>query len=150
MDDIDRKIVKMLQADGRINYSEIAKRLNLANATVHARIIKLLRNKTIQNFSVNINPESIGKPLSFLLSICVDHQKDTPQETLPKLLELKELVKVYCVTGEWDYHLLFQTKDVGSMKLIVTGEIKKKVHHILRSSAQIILDSQEKPISLES
>ena len=149
MDSIDVGIVKMLQQDGRTQYNEIAERLNLANATVHARIIKLIRNKVIDKFSVQINPDTIGKPLSFLLSISVDHHKDNPKETMAKLLEIRDALAVYCATGDWDYHILFQTKDVNAMKAIVTNEIKEKVPSILRSSTQIILEKIEKPLTLE-
>lgn len=149
MDEIDIKIVNILQKNGRINYNEIAKRLKLANATIHARIIKLLRNKIIDGFSVNVNPTSVGKNLSFILSLSVDHTRDNPQQTINAILKIRDVVDVYCVTGDWDYHILIHTKDADSMKRIITEEIKKQLPHVIRSSAQIVLDRGEKPISLE-
>lgn len=148
MDETDLKIIKILQQDGRINYNEIAKRLKLANATIHARIIKLQRNNIIDKFMAVINPQSVGKRISFLLSVSVNHEKDSVKETMRKLLEIKGVVNVYCVTGDWDYHILIHTKEVDTMKEIVTEEIKRKVPHIIRSSAQIILDKAEQPISV--
>lgn len=149
MDEIDVKIVNILQKDGRINYNEIARRLKLANATVHARIVKLFKSKIIDGFSANVNPISVGKDLSFFLSLSVDHAKDNPQETIDSVLKISDVVDVYCVTGDWDYHILIYTKDADSMKRIITEEIKRQVPYVIRSSAQIVLDKGEKPISLE-
>ncbi|MBS3159067.1 Lrp/AsnC family transcriptional regulator [Candidatus Woesearchaeota archaeon] len=149
MDEIDIKIVNILQKDGRINYNEIARRLKLANATIHARIIKLLRRKIIDGFSANVNPRSVGKSLSFFLSLSIDHTKDDPQQTINAILKMSDVADVYCVTGDWDYHVLIHTKDADSMKKIITEEIKQQLPHVIRSSAQIVLDRGEKPISLK-
>ena len=148
MDEIDKKIIKILQGDGRIQYNEIAKKLNLANATVHARIIKLMRKGIIDKFVTHINPKVVGKNITVFLSISVDHHKDVVGETLKKLKEMKDVTNVYCVSGDWDYHLLIYTEDIDSMKKLITEDIKKYVPNIIRSSAQIVLDSFEKPMEL--
>lgn len=60
IDDTDRKILKILQEDGRIPISRIAKKIGKPRTTVRERIARLEEEKYILGYRAIINPEKIG------------------------------------------------------------------------------------------
>ncbi|MHA1264137.1 MAG: Lrp/AsnC family transcriptional regulator [Candidatus Helarchaeota archaeon] len=74
LDELDLKIINILKDDSRIKFTEIAKKLNVPDTTVHFRIKKLKNADIIKNFTILISPEKFGYTLGALLKIRVgDH-----------------------------------------------------------------------------
>lgn len=59
-DYLDQEILKKLDGNGRIPYSEIAKELNVSNSLVHLRVRKMQESGIITGFSVKLNPKQSG------------------------------------------------------------------------------------------
>ena len=75
MDQIDKKILQLLQENDKIQYQKIASVLDIGASTVHYRIKKLLNNGTIKSFSANIDPEKVGYTTTAVLGVNVDPLK---------------------------------------------------------------------------
>lgn len=103
LDDVDKKIIKILQEDARTPFSKIAKMLNLSESTIHMRMKRLRENGVIKGFYVDIDPEVIGYNVVAFVMIKADPKKY--EGTLKKISEFKEVLEVYDVTGEY-YALL--------------------------------------------
>lgn len=63
MDEINRKIVDLLCEDGRMSYSEIAKRVGLSRPGVTERIVSLRNRGVIERFTISVPPRYVRKPL---------------------------------------------------------------------------------------
>ncbi|TDE05089.1 Lrp/AsnC family transcriptional regulator [Flavobacterium hiemivividum] len=59
-DYLDQEIVKKLDENGRIPFSEIAKELNISNSLVHLRVRKMQESGIIAGFSVKLNAKQSG------------------------------------------------------------------------------------------
>jgi Lrp/AsnC family transcriptional regulator for asnA, asnC and gidA len=101
LDDIDEKILSILQKNARATFTEIAKQLNLSEAAVRKRVKKLEKSGIIKNYITNINYSSVGKIASIL---GID---TTPEDYLKVVKYLKELKKensfileLYTSTGD--------------------------------------------------
>ena len=57
LDDLDRKLIRLLQADARLSTSEIGRKLDVARSTVHERIERLKREGVIDGFTVLLNSD---------------------------------------------------------------------------------------------
>ena len=55
LDSTDIKLIEFLKKDSRISYTELAKELDLSDVAIKKRIDKLISNKIIQNFTINLN-----------------------------------------------------------------------------------------------
>ncbi len=62
LDALDRGILRILQEDGRISYSEMARRLGVPESTVRLRVRKLKGRGVIRKFAALINPFKAGYP----------------------------------------------------------------------------------------
>jgi len=103
LDDIDKKLLVILQNDAKTPYSKISKLLGISEATVHLRIKKLLANNVIKRFQAIVDPEKVGKNVVAVVALSVDPRKYN--DVLEKLKELDDVYEIYDVTGEY-YTLL--------------------------------------------
>lgn len=71
VDELDRKIIKMLQADGRLSNTEIARSLEITETTVRKRIAHLLDERLMSIVAVP-TPEASGMSLSAILGVSVE------------------------------------------------------------------------------
>ncbi len=71
VDDLDRRIIKMLQVDGRLSNTEIARSLEITETTVRKRIAHLLDERLISIVAVP-TPEASGMLLSAILGVSVE------------------------------------------------------------------------------
>lgn len=98
-DELDRQIVLLLQKDGRISNSEIARRTGVTEGTVRRRIERLVHDKVIRIAAV-ANPFKIGLPTVALISIDADLTR--LQEVAMALVAMKEVRYVGYATGAHD------------------------------------------------
>jgi Lrp/AsnC family transcriptional regulator for asnA, asnC and gidA len=85
VDELDRRIIKMLQADGRLSNTEIARALEITETTVRKRIARLLDERLISIVAVP-TPEASGMLLSAILGVSVD---------LTALHDVAETIRTY-------------------------------------------------------
>lgn len=72
LDTVDQGIIDLLRIDGRMAFTEIAKRLDIPEATARYRVQRLLQTKTIQ-ITAWPNPEKIGKPHVLMLLLTIEN-----------------------------------------------------------------------------
>lgn len=101
MDDLDWKIVTLLQANGRISYTELARQVHLSVPAVTERVKRLEAAGVIEGYTARINPAAAGYPVGALIGITV------PQPAKAKFLRLletiPEVVECHHVTGADSY-----------------------------------------------
>lgn len=85
VDELDRRIIKMLQANGRLSNTEVARALDVTETTVRKRIAHLLDEKLMTIVAVP-SPEAAGATLSAILGVSVD---------LPAMQAVAETIKTY-------------------------------------------------------
>jgi Lrp/AsnC family transcriptional regulator, regulator for asnA, asnC and gidA len=83
LDEIDRRVIKILQADGRRPNTEIARELHVSETTIRKRVSQLISRGLINILAVP-TPRAVGMNLSAIIGISV---------TLPKLREISEELK---------------------------------------------------------
>ena len=85
VDELDRRIIKMLQTNGRLSNTEVARALDVTETTVRKRIAHLLDEKLMTIVAVP-SPEAAGATLSAILGVSVD---------LPAMQAVAETIKTY-------------------------------------------------------
>jgi Lrp/AsnC family transcriptional regulator, regulator for asnA, asnC and gidA len=123
IDDLDRRIIKMLQANGRLSNTEVARALDVTETTVRKRIAHLLDENLMSIVAVP-SPEAAGSTLSAILGVSVD--LPVMQEVAQTITTYPEVRYVGLATGRYDIlveafftdqeHLLdFVSKRLGSL-----------------------------------
>ena len=99
LDDLDRRILSLLTADGRAPVSGLAERLGVARGTVQARIDRLVSQGVIRRFTIDLAGDDEGRVRALCL-IQLSHS--TTRTILRRLRERPEVQDVYSTNGKWD------------------------------------------------
>ncbi len=98
MDKINRNILHILQSEGRISFSELAKRVHLSAPAVAERVKRLEEESVITGYTATIDSHNMGLPITAMVQARVFIGKE-PQ-ILAFMKERLEVVEGYNVTGE--------------------------------------------------
>ncbi|WP_461863786.1 Lrp/AsnC family transcriptional regulator [Thermococcus sp.] len=100
VDDLDRKILSILQRDARLSYREIAKELKVAVGTVYNRLKRMEEKGILLGFTPKLNYEKLGYELTAIIGIKAQGKKIIQIER--EIAENDHVLCVYDVTGEYD------------------------------------------------
>lgn len=101
MDEIDKKIIELLQDNSRISITDIAKIINLSRPSVRERITRLVEKNVLAKFTAYVPAHKIGHGVSFFMEI--SHLKVPCDEIVHILLSNKYVNEIHCVTGNTNY-----------------------------------------------
>jgi DNA-binding Lrp family transcriptional regulator len=103
IDDIDRQIIKALNANGRISYTDLAKDIGLSRVAIQARINALMDEGVIERFTAVINPEKIGITVSAFFNVEVEPK--CLKDVADTLAEEPAVTSLYHMTGPSKLHM---------------------------------------------
>lgn len=123
-DNLDFEILKLLQEDGRMSFTNIASKLKIAVSTVRNRYVALIGNDTLKIIG-RVNPEAIGfnAYTSVLISV---KPKTLLHEVSEKLIDIPEVSFLAITSGEFDLELNVQCRDMNHLMEL----LKTKIHTI--------------------
>ncbi len=99
LDELDRKILKELQRDGRTSFRKIAEKLEIADGTVRFRINRLMEEGALR-FSVLVNPFRFEDSILALIGLQLEARTHT--KVMKTVAEMAGVLSVCNVTGEFD------------------------------------------------
>ena len=97
LDEMDRRILNVLQRDARLSFRNVARRLKVSDATIRSRVARMEQNNVIKGFTTLVNPEQAGMEVVALIQLEVDTQMLTKVATD---LQAVEEVKLIMETGD--------------------------------------------------
>lgn len=118
LDDIDIKILKILQVDGRMALSEIARRVNMGSATIHERVNRLEEEGYIREYGAVLDPELLGiREVAF---IKVSATAGMFSEVAERLAEEPNIQEIHEITGEADLLLKVRVRDRSDLTQLLS------------------------------
>ncbi len=114
LDRIDRKILKALQADGRLSNADLAKKINVSAATCHRRTQRLIDEGCISSFRAMVNPSTVARGALVMVGVVLD--RSTPESFAAFEAAIKKLSFVldcHLVAGDFDYFLKVRVRDMA-------------------------------------
>jgi DNA-binding Lrp family transcriptional regulator len=115
MDAIDRKILAVLQGEGRLTVTELAQRIGLSAAPCHRRLRELERSGVISGYRAVIDPGAVGHGFEVLLAVTMDREESVAGFE-SGLAEIPEVVHAERLFGEPDYFVRVATADIGAFQ----------------------------------
>lgn len=102
LDDIDNKILTILEENARMSYSDIGAQVGLSRVAVKTRMTALEEKKIIQGYHAVIDPARLQDSIQFFLDVetCPEEYNDI----VDVIANSKMIRKVYCVTGDSRIH----------------------------------------------
>lgn len=99
IDELDKKLLNILQENADLTYSEIGKILGVSPSTVYMRLRKLKEKGLIKRIVAEVAPELVGLNLRALVFLTIDVKRYS--DITSKLANIPNIKAIYDVTGEW-------------------------------------------------
>ncbi len=113
IDDIDKKILSLLQANAKLTTKEIAAQLDLTTTPTHERIKRLERLKYIKGYVALVDRKKVEKPLLAFCNVALkEHSQKDLQKFDKQIQEFEGVLECYHITGIFDYLLKIVVKDM--------------------------------------
>ncbi len=134
IDDLDRKIVRALNANARKSFREIAKELRASVPAVINTVKKLEAAGAIRGYAPIVDPEHFGLGLTAIVAARIS--KGKLLETQRRISRDRHVSAVYDVTGEWDSFIVGHfagREDLNGFvkKLLAIPTVDRTVTHIV-------------------
>ena len=138
IDNIDHKILEILQNTGRDSASHIANEIGMSVPAVSERIHKLEENGIIAGYEAIVDPKKVGLDVAALITLVSDSSHHF-EEVVQMANKTKEVVKCFTTTGSGSHVLIVNTENSQSLELLLK-EIQAWPG-VLRTETQLILSS---------
>lgn len=113
IDSIDRRILRELQADGRVSNTELAERIRLSQTATAERVKRLTRDGYILGYSARLSPQALDRALLVFVEIKLDRTTpDVFTVFAEETLRNPEVLECHMVAGGFDYLVKARVADM--------------------------------------
>jgi len=141
LDTRDRKILALVQRDGKLPQAEIARRVGLSAAAVNERLKKLEKSKVIRRWAAIVDPESVGASITAFVEVFIEHPR-FEASFLEKVTRLDEVLEAHHITGEFSLLLKVRTRDMEGLKELLLHQLN--AHEGVRQTRTVMVLSTDK------
>lgn len=154
LDKTDLQILKILQANSKITNLDLSKRIGLSPAPTLERVKKLEQTGVIESYHAKVNPLSIGLTVkTFVTGSLAWHKENALDNFLKKIEEIHEITECYIITGEADFMMKIQCRDIATYEQLLFKTLSQ-IEEIERLKTFMTLstvkDSKVLPFDYES
>lgn len=144
IDDTDRKIIHVLQKDGRASLRKISEEVGVALGTVSNRVNRMEHSGIITGYSVSLDPEKVGWSLNVVIGLRIE--KGRLIEIQEKISRDYRVCGVYDVTGDYDSMIIARAKDREDLDDLIKNVMS--VDGIERSLTQLVLNTVKETVTV--
>ena len=146
MDDIDKRLVSLLQQDGRMSLSDIGKKLGMSHVAVSKRLTKLTETTDMVKVTAGVSAEKLDTKILFM-GIETEDQ-DVSDRIQEKYQDCPRLLMLAPVTGQYNLFAVMVAEDTWSMESIA-GTCSMRTEPGVRKSQSWFGNAPLKPKFLE-
>ncbi|MEE9564379.1 MAG: Lrp/AsnC family transcriptional regulator [Candidatus Hydrothermarchaeaceae archaeon] len=144
MDDIDEKILEILEKNSRTSYKEIARHAKISDVAVHKRT-KKLEDSVIRAFTVLVNQKAYGRNTTAIANVRCE--TGMTSKIAEALAEIEDVTEVYTTVGNYDIAAKIRTADTEALKEIVETKIMA-IRGINEIRTSIVFDCVKEKVNL--
>lgn len=140
LDEIDRRIIRELQDDGRLSGRALAERVKISRANAYSRMERLVADGVITGFTACVAPDKIGLTTSAYVSMTV--RQNTWRDLQQQLREIPEVRHMALTGGEFDVMLLVRAAGNDALRRVVLEQLQA-IPGVLSTRTFLIFEDAE-------
>ena len=145
---IDRNILKLLQKDGRMSYTELSKQVGLSVTPCIDRIKKLEKEGVINGYTALINPEFLDAALVVFVQIRLHRTSQEKFEAFrDAAVALPEVQECYLVTGNFDYLIKARVADMAAYRVFL-GDTLLQLPGVQESTSYVVMEQLKETLEV--
>jgi len=124
MDQIDHRIVRALQRDGRMTISDLADKVGLSTTPCARRLERLQRDGVITGYSARVDPAKLGLGVSVFVSVELERQERAAVDAFERAIRTcDEVMECYLMTGSRDILLRVLVADLAAFDAFLENRL---------------------------
>lgn len=140
IDQIDLKILSILQNDARITNHELSNQVNLSPSSCLQRVRRLEDDDYVKSYMAHVNMDKVCRTVSVILTVSLhDHSNENFETFNRTVKEFPEIVECYTVSGNFDYFLRAVFPDMNSY-LRLNDELIERMGGTANVSGHVVLE----------
>ncbi len=143
LDPTDRRILSVLRAEGRISNLDLAERIGLSPTPCGRRVRRLEEAGVITGYGARVDPAALGLGISVMMTVRLGRQsQDDIREFLAVIDREPEITECLLVTGNLDYILRVQVRDVEALRRFTLDKLKT-ISCVAETATMLILETSK-------
>jgi len=139
IDDIDRKILALLQDNCRLSIMDIGERVGLSASACHRRIGILEKSGIIERYAARLSGEKLGFNMTFYVEVTLEGQSETILSAFEKAaLARPEVLECHLMTGNADYLIKVAAPDTKDYERLYRRVISS-LPHVSRIQSSLVM-----------
>jgi Lrp/AsnC family transcriptional regulator for asnA, asnC and gidA len=149
IDDVNLKIIDILNKDSSTPFVNIAKQIGVSDATIHIRVRRMISAGIINRFTISVDNGLLG--YDHLAFMGINIEPGSADSIISDLSTIDEVLEIHEMHGRFDLLLKIRAKDLEQMRDIVENKVRK-LPHILETELMTVLktEKEEQMISLDN
>lgn len=138
IDNTDLKILEILMRDAKRPYTEVAKKVNVSQGTVHVRMNKMEEAGILDKTTLRINYAKLGYDITAFIGIYLE-KSALYDKVLAKLKDIAEITSIHYTTGNYSMFVKIHCRDTNHLKEVLHDKMQQ-VEGIERTETMISLE----------
>ncbi|WP_341648119.1 winged helix-turn-helix transcriptional regulator [Thauera humireducens] len=148
LDRIDRKILDLLQKEGRLSMTELAQRVGLSATPCTERVRRLEREGIITGYHARVDPCALGRPLLVFVELKLSAKSnDTFDRVKKELAYVPEVMECHLVSGDFDYLIKARIAEMSDYRRLL-GNILLKLPSATESRSYVVMEEVKESLYL--
>ena len=136
LDEVNLRILDILSRDASRPFVDIAKELEISDATVHIRVKRLQAAGILRKFTITTDNVLLG--YDHLAFVGINLRKGSGDEVLVALSQLEEILELHEMYGQYDLLVKIRSRNLEEMRDIVANKISK-IPQITEAQSMMVL-----------
>jgi Lrp/AsnC family transcriptional regulator, leucine-responsive regulatory protein len=140
LDAVDRRLLRVLQVEGRISNAELAKRCNLSPAACFERVRRLRERRVITGYAALIDPTMAGRGLLIFVEVLLARTTGDVFEAFAAAVRAQpEVLECHMVAGGFDYLIKARVGDMDAYRVFL-GDVLVKMPGVRETRTYAVLE----------
>ncbi|NBA86175.1 winged helix-turn-helix transcriptional regulator [Emticicia sp. CRIBPO] len=141
LDQIDHKLLEILQSNGKITNAQLSKEIGLSPAPTLERVKKLENSGIIESYHAQIDREKVGLGVMTFVQVTLSgHRKSITEAFVDTIERVPEIIECHHVTGSCDFLLKVIAKDIASYQRLIMETINE-IEVVASTQTMVILST---------
>ena len=145
MEDLDERILTLLQADGRMSFTDLGRSTGLSTSAVHQRVRRLEQRGLILGYAAEVDYDQVGRPLAAFISIRpIDPSQ--PDDSPERLREITDIESCWSVAGDESYILKVRVASPAALEELL-ARVRAAANVSTRTTMVLSTPYENRPVT---
>ena len=129
LDALDKKLLRVLQDDGRLTNADLAQRIGLSPSACLRRLQRLEEHGVIEGYSATLSGEAIGKAMTVFIEVTLDSQVGKALDAFERAVAAcDDVLECHLMSGDFDYLLRVAVADMRDYERVHRQQVAAFPH----------------------